>query len=30
MGFIGYILAEKTFSDYINLFSPNDYKIMTK
>ena len=26
MGFIGYMLAEKTFSDYTNLFSPNDYK----
>ena len=26
IGFIEYILAEKTLLDYANLFSPNDYK----
>ena len=26
IAFIGYMLAGKTFLDYTNLFSPNDYK----
>ena len=30
VAFIEYMLAEKTLSDYTNLFSPNDYKIIHK
>ena len=30
IAFIEYMLAGKSLSDYTNLFSPNDYKRMTK